>query len=258
MTRVIDNAATLNTRCAERARQALSTMPRDSEDDIATFALTLHMLQHHAPHFFSTRGLDDTLRDALTALDAVDTTFPQGLQWQQAQARLDALYVRHLRGMTLPTFDVDGLQTTIAHMATLSPVGGWLLAQLALPLGVVVEVVDAVDDDVLEFYRATHVVLLSGQYFQRPAVVSSSVVATIEAGGAFAFDRSRWDLLAECAFCLQTLEHPYESGWLSALRAVQKPAGVVVEHDAPEQAFHCTAAALLAFAGAADRSRVTR
>jgi hypothetical protein len=31
-----------------------------------------------------------------------------------------------------------------------------------------------------------------------------------------------------------------------------------VEHDAPEQAFHCTAAALLAFAGAADRSRVTR
>lgn len=257
MTRVIDDASTLNTRCAERAWLALSTMPREHDGDVTTFALTLHMLQHHAPRFFAAHVHDDTFRSALAALDAVDTAFPEGLSWEDAQARLDALYVRHLRGITLPTFDVDGLRTTVAHMAGLSPVGGWLLAQLALPLGVVVEVVDGVDDDVLEFYRATHVVLLSGQYFQRPAVVSSSVVATIEIGGAFAFDRSRWDLLAECVFCLQTLEHPYESGWLSALRAVQKASGLVVEPDAPEQAFHCTAAALLAFAGAADRSHIT-
>ena len=38
MTRVIDDASTLNTRCAERAWLALSTMPREHDGDVTTFA----------------------------------------------------------------------------------------------------------------------------------------------------------------------------------------------------------------------------
>jgi D-amino peptidase len=243
---------TAHAHSASLAWQALLAMPRD-DDDIATFALTLHMLQHHAPHFFAAHVGEAVLPAAMARLDDISTDFGSGDDWNAVQAQLDALYLRHIRGLRVPAFDVVGLRAAIVQMAAMSPVGGWLLAELARPLGVVVDVGDAVDDDVLECYRSTHVVLLAGQYLQRAADVSSSTVAQIVAAGDMAFDRSRWDLLAECLFCLQTLNVPYESAWVLALRGAQHSDGVVVEDASPEQRLHCTAAALVAFAGAAER-----
>lgn len=248
--------STAHTHSALLAWQALSAMRTNDDDDIATFALTLHMLQHHAPRFFAEHVGEAALQAALSRLDDISTTFSVDgeLDWGALQARVDALYLRCIRGLPVPAFDVDELRAAIAAMSALSPVGGWLLAALAQPLGVDVHVADTVDDKILECYRATHVVLLAGRYFQQEAVVSSSTVEQIVAAGAMAFDRGRWDLLAECAFCLQTLNVPYESAWLLALRGAQRADGVVVEDAAPEQQLHCTAAALVALAGAAERA----
>lgn len=251
---------------ARRAWQALLAMPKDNDDDIATFALTLHMLQHHAPRFCAAHVTEATLTTALARLDDISTDFgrsaPDALDWNAVQARVDALYLRCIRGLPVPAFDVVGLRTAIAAMSTQSPVGGWLLAALARPLGVEVAVDDDVtDDEVLECYRATHIVLLAGRYLSGDASapqeiglnMSPTTVAQIEAAGALAFDHGRWDLLAECCFCLQTLNVPHESAWILALRGAQQADGVVVEDNAPEQRLHCTAAALVAFAGAAER-----
>jgi hypothetical protein len=244
-----------HTHSALLAWQAFLAMPKDNDDDIVTFALTLHMLQHHAPRFFAEHVGDAVLANALARLDDISTDFGStNDDWNAVQARLDALYLRCIRGVPLPAFDVVGLRAAIVHLATQSPVGGWLLAELARPLGVAVDVGDAVDDEVLEGYRATHKVLLSGRYFQQAAAASWATVAQIVEAGDMAFHRGRWDLLAECVFCMQTLNVPYESAWVLALRGAQQADGVVVEDAVPEQRFHCTAAALVALAGAAERA----
>ncbi|AKI99679.1 D-aminopeptidase dipeptide-binding protein DppA [Archangium gephyra] len=88
------------TEAVDRALGAFLSLTQGEDDESrALRALTLHMLEGHAPGAFARRGLGPTLEAAVAALAEVPLALPDGLSPDVGMARVDAWYVRRERGL---------------------------------------------------------------------------------------------------------------------------------------------------------------
>jgi D-amino peptidase len=86
-------------RVAARATRVAPGRPRAPTGRAALRALTLHMLEAHAPAFFAAQQLAPVLARAQADLAACRRRFPRRSTRPRRMARLDALYVLHERGV---------------------------------------------------------------------------------------------------------------------------------------------------------------
>ncbi len=267
-------------RAAWRAFHRLTSTPHSYH--LADRALTLHLLEGHAPGVFRALRLKPALTASLRALSGVPREFPPALDWFEVMARVDALYLRALRGLRVPAFDADGLAETLVRMESDGLfLPAWLCAQLARPLGLghEVRVHPAYwrQDPVLQLGLLTHVVLLETGYLARPLSVfvaldpfvtsadvdavdsAPTVLEALREGLAWALEERSWDLLAELVFCLEAAGEPAPPKALAALRRAQRKDGHFEEPgDGDRERAHTTAACLIALAGAEGRARRSR
>jgi D-amino peptidase len=244
---------------AAAAARALAAFLRltdgDGDDLRALRALTLHMLEGHAPAFFRSAGLAPVAEDAAARLAAVPVDLPAHLPPRQAMDRVDAGYVRFERGLGHPR--LDALPAYVRAIHVQNPLYAWLLWELGQQIGVCPRVQFPTRPlrraRLPDLYWLTHLFLLETRYLRRrfdPADWASEIeelfLATPEA-----LARGWIDVGAELAMCLQlageddTLEH---GRLIAALLAAQRDDGVVIDAQAPEGDAHATATALLAFA----------
>jgi hypothetical protein len=246
---------------------ALAAMVRamdgTSSSQRANLALTLHMLEFLAPAFFAEHRLAARSAEAMRALQQMPASFDKTLDVSEAMARLDGLYVCAVRGVAVQAFDRRALQRAIARSeAQGGPLWRWLMAALAARLGV------ADDGFALEgrwpfqtnptvhLYHLTHLVLIATEYLRTPVPAGlADELGELEAALPRLIGAAQWDLLAECVMCLHRAGVPARPG-VEALVAAQNADGSLVETAASTQAAaHCTAAGLLALAGALDLER---
>ncbi len=256
---------------ADRALAAFLRRTEGGEDwQLADRAITLHMLEGHAPRFFERHALGARLERAVERLEELPAEFPQGLDPFAGMARLDALYLRSLRGHApLGSVDTQALRDYVMFGSFASGrLWGWLMSELAGRAGLlprphpsprVLRQTRRADD----LYWVTHLFLLQTDYLARP--LPKDVLLAEREELLLACDwlvRTRQvDLAAEVAFCLQaadehdTAEH---RALLSLLAQNQRRDGTVEdpgrESDADARSLaHGTAASLLALAGAGER-----
>ena len=249
------------------ADQALTAMLRamngPESAQRADLALTLHMLEFLAPKFFAEHALSARSAEAMQALQQLPASFGKKLDVSEAMARLDGLYLCAVRGVAVQKFERRALQRAIARAEEQGgPLWRWLMAALAARLGV------ADDGFVLEgrwpfranptvhLYHLTHLVLIQTEYLRAPVPGDlKDELAELEEAIPRLIRASQWDLLAECVMCLNRAGVPAMAG-VDALVAAQNPDGSLVETgSSSEAAAHCTAAGLLALAGALDLER---
>jgi hypothetical protein len=233
-------------------------------------ALLLHMLAGHAPAFFRAAGLEPVLADAMTRLGAVPTELHRGLDKNEAMARLDALYLRRLRGGGRADVDEAALASCVQAIAEADLLYGWLLAELAAasglrrPLSAPPRALRR-QSRAHDLYWLTHLFLLATDYLARrlPATGWESEIEELLAGATYAVESEQVDLAAEIAVCLQLAgeEAAADNREILALLAryqqrdgsVQDPSadggGPASASEAARVAAHATAASLLAFAG---------
>jgi hypothetical protein len=221
-------------------------------------ALTLHMLSRLGPEFFASEALESELVAALDELEKVPASFEASLPLDQAMSRLDALYLRRLRGLSVPVFDGAQLERYITELtrSPLSLLPGWLMGEQARLLGV-----DAAprlptrfpfadQDWILHLYHLAHIVMLKTGYFlhwdkagdlaDEMEQMQRSVAPLIAAG--------RWDLLAEVQLCLRA-NGRFNGAAAHAIRKAQRADGSWAERgQGRREAAHTTAACLLALA----------
>jgi len=218
-------------------------------------ALTFHMLEHLAPRFFRQERLADERDRALAELEQVSGDFPVELDEDEAMARLDALYLRKVRGLALKRFDEPGLARWIRERVDEHPVHAWLMQLLAGELGLSLPPPLPTRypfrqlAPVAHFYMLTHEVMVDTRYYARPFTL---------AGGAWVLDElaqalpkviaeREWDITAEIAFTLRFCGRP-APGALEALQAAQRPDGTVLEGASEREQAHAAATSLLVFA----------
>jgi D-amino peptidase len=233
----------------------------------ANRALTLHMLAGHAPAFFAAESLAGELGRAIDALAGVSAEFSAELDEQEAMARLDALYVRHLHGQPV-AIDATAFAGCAAACAARNPIYGWLLAELATQMGAaVVPPLPARafrrSHRLADLIALTHLYFLETRYLRDPLPATGWETQTEELmlSAPELLADSQLDLAAEVAVCLVAAGEqraPERARILDALVAHQRADGSVIEPRPPDpeprQRFrddtHCTAAALLALATA--------
>jgi len=228
-------------------------------------ALTLHMLQGLAPGTFAALRLKAPLARALRELTRVPRAFPDGLDEYESMARLDALYLRRIRALPVPRFSKAGLRRQIADQHQRgNDLHAWLMAGLARPLGVELEVtvrwMCRLGSPLVPLYELTHLVLLETDYLRAPlpAERAAELAPRLEEGVAWAAARELWDVLGELAFCLAAAGRSPPDAVVAALLAAQQPDGHFEQAgttgpDAPRERAHCTATCLLALAAVSDR-----
>lgn len=255
---------------AERALRAfLRLTARDTETSRALRALTLHMLEGHAPGLFARWELRPVLEEAVAALASLPAEYPLGLSPDEGMARVDASYVLRARGLAFSLPDRAAFRQYLEHLdAEGFGMHAWLLGELLAECGL-----DArLDFDarafrphsrILDMYWLTHLYLLDTRYLRQPLRHAQAREWTEELVCAvpWLIAAGHADLGAEVAFCLQAAgeadggahqallkklarDHLAEDG-----RGLDGSAGASGEDDAE----HCTAALLLAFAGAEER-----
>ncbi len=264
---------------AARAARALEAFLRrtDGTEDwqLADRAITLHMLEGHAPRFFEQHALAPQLSRAVERLALLPRDFPQGLDPFAGMARLDALYLRHVRGHALSADAVDASALRDYVMFGSFAFGrlwGWLMSELAGRAGLLPRAAHSPrvlrqtrrEDDL---YWVTHLFLLGTDYLARPLPKDVLLAEREELllAAEWLVRGRQVDLAAEATFVLQAAgEHASAEhrALLSLLSANQRRDGTVTDQSrspSPDarQLAHCTAAALVAFAGAGER-RETR
>lgn len=238
---------------ADRALAAFfAAMDGETSPQRAERALTLHMLAHLAPGYFAQRQLQPRLDASLDALLKVPAHFGPKIGADEAMARLDALYLRKIRGLSVRPFDPVQVARACARAGDEEgPLWAWLMGALAAEIGVSARAEPGpLIDDTLRRYHLTHVVLLETRYLAAPArdVGLGAEVADVAR-------REQWDLLGECLMCLARAGIAHAEG-LAQLLAAQRNDGSFAETgSSPRAAAHCTAAGLLAVAGALDLQR---
>lgn len=215
-------------------------------------ALTLHMLEHLAPRYFAERKLKPVLDAALEALLKVPSHFGPTVDADESMARVDALYLRVIRGLRPRVFDQAQLKRACAQAGEEEgPLWAWLMGELAAPLGVAAPAEPWPLNRTLRLYYLTHVVLIDTQYLAKPAKPEPELLLALPDLIA----RKEWDLLAECVMCLARAQVRTPEA-VAALRLAQGPDGRITEPGLSDRAgAHCTAAGLLALAGALDLER---
>jgi D-amino peptidase len=255
---------------ARRALEALlaRTDRANGADDWARAlrALTLHMLEGHAPAFFAAHQLGPVLAQAQRDLVSIPIEFPLALEPEQALARLDAVYVLHERGSPVRP-DGDALARYIVAWRDRDPLHAWLMGELGRQIGLPPppppERPFRPDHRIRDLYRVTHLFLLATRYLRHPLPATSweSFTEQLLLAAPVLVEQGFLDLAAEVAICLQLAgeDHaPERSRILAALAVHQRADGSVIQLGDPDldaqQRFrdetHCTAAALLAFATA--------
>ena len=245
---------------AERALAAFLSLTSGADDaSRALRALTLHMLEGHAPQSFARWGLGPVARDAVDALAEVPLALPDGLDPDEGMARVDAWFVRHKRGLPNRPLPPDALRAYLTHLDE-EGYGhyAWLLGEMVATCGVDVRLpipARAFRDlsRVVDLYWLTHLYLLDSHYLRSPVSAPGAAAWTEEllVATPWVLEQGNVDLAGEVAFCLQC---GGESGGgahaslLTFLAEQQRPEGDM-EGDA-----HATATALLAFAGSLERS----
>jgi D-amino peptidase len=235
----------------------LSLTEGGDEESRALRALTLHMLEGHAPGVFARRGLAPTLEAAVAALAEVPLALPDGLSPDVGMARVDAWYVRRERGLPHARLEPYLLQAYLEHLdGEGHGLHAWLLGEMAATCGLDARLsipARAMRDvsRVADLYWLTHLYLLDTRYLRAaprhpdaPAWTEELLVAT-----PWVVEQGHVDLGAELAFCLQCVGEAgggAHEALLALLEAHQQPDGCM--EDA-----HATAGALLAFAGAEER-----
>lgn len=248
-----------------RAARALKAFLRHTDGgeawQRADRALTLHMLEAHAPVFFRRHRLRPVLARAVAALTLFPSDFPMALEADEAMARLDGLYVRSERGEAC-AIDSESFAACLSSLMERGEVlHAWLLAEIAAQLGV--EARPALPpryfrhgDRLRDLYWLTHLFLLKTRYLRCPLpphALGAEIEELFLATG-WVVEQGLADLAAELAFCLQSAgehrsrEHRSLLGFLS--RRQSADGTIADEGDDVRGMSHSTAAALLAFAGA--------
>ncbi|EPX57998.1 D-aminopeptidase dipeptide-binding protein DppA [Cystobacter fuscus DSM 2262] len=244
---------------AERALGAFLALTAGEDDaSRALRALTLHMLEGHAPGVFARWGLGARVEEAVEALTGVSLEFPAGLPPEVGMSRVDAWYVRGERDLSTAPLAPAALRDYLLHLDDEGyGLHGWLLGEIAATRGVDVRL--SIPERVFrgvsrraDLYWLTHLFLLDTRYLRSPprAPDASAWTEELLAATPELIEGMDLDLAAEVVFCLQCVG---ESGGgaheslLALLAACQRSDGAV--GDA-----HSTAAALLAFAGALERT----
>lgn len=251
---------------AERALRAFLRLTEGSDDESrALRALTLHMLEGHAPRAFTRWGLGPTLEQAVEALAAVPTDLGPHVAPGLGMARVDAWFVRHVRGLEssapaawqlrryLELLEAEGLS-----------IYAWLLGELALACGVDVRLPSLErpqrgDAFPADLYWLTHLFLVDTHYLHRPLGDARAPGWTEELLLAVPrlIAEGQVDLGAEVALCLQCAGEAGGSAHEALLELLirrQQPGGevkdVAPEEEGAWEVAHTTAAAMLALAGA--------
>jgi len=235
----------------------LSLTEGGDEEARALRALTLHMLEGHAPGAFARRGLGPTLEAAVAALAEVPLALPDGLSPDVGMARVDAWYVRRERGLPHARLEPYLLHAYLEHLDNEGHgLHAWLLGEMAATCGLDARLpipARAMRDvsRVADLYWLTHLYLLDTRYLRAaprhpdaPAWTEELLVAT-----PWVVEQGDVDLGAELAFCLQCVGEAgggAHEALLVLLEEHQQPDGCM--EDA-----HATAGALLAFSGAEER-----
>ncbi len=276
-----EEASTLAARSFERrdptprqseARRALTAFLSGSEgpDDWcrANRALTLHMLEGHAPAFFAAEDLAPVLGEAVERLALVPRDFPPALDPVQAMARLDAIYVLHERGHPAPV-DGDQLARFASTTRSSNVPFAWLLGEIAHQIGLPGRLALPPRPyrrgmRIIDLFWVTHQILLETRYLRKPLPARGWETATEELllATPFVVENGHLDLAAQLCFCLTTAGEgraPERERLLASLASHQNSRGEVIEDSTARLRSadvrrrletHCTAAALLAFATA--------
>jgi D-amino peptidase len=253
---------------ATRALHAFLRLTEDSGDESrALRALTLHMLEGHAPTLFARWQLGPTLEQAVAALAEVPHALPLELEPDVGMARLDALYVRRERGLKHPAPLPAALRHYLEHLhASEAPLYAWLVGELGAACGVDVRLYYPErplrgEWRLGDLYWLTHLYLLETRYLRTPLQHERAAVWTEELLLAvpWLLSERQADLGGEVALCLQ-LAGEHEGGAHEALLELvvqhQQEEGQVLDQrmaEAGADAAHATAVALLVLAGAEER-----
>ena len=229
-------------------------------------ALTLHMLESHAPGFFAAEALAPALDAAVAALAAVPADFPAGLFPPEAMARLDAIYVARERGLAAP-LDGPALSRYVQDIASAHGLFAWLIgAEAALVGGPTPHSFPPrpfrARSRLADLYWLTHLVLLDTRFLRRPLDASlwAAEIEEMFLAVPWVGAERHLDIAAELAFCLEAAGETAtgETRALLALLAAHQAddgrilvaGGAGEGDDAPRVAAHASAAAAIAFAGA--------
>lgn len=253
---------------ATRALHALLRLTEDSGDESrALRALTLHMLEGHAPTLFARWQLGPTLEQAVAALAHVPHELPLELEPDTGMARLDALYVRRERGLQHPAPPPAELRRYLEHLhGSEAMLYAWLVGELGAACGVDVrlhypECPLRSEWRLADLYWLTHLYLLDTRYLRTPLKHERAAVWTQELLLAvpWLLSERQVDLGGEVALCLQ-LAGEHEGGAHEALLELvvqqQQEDGQVLDQriaGSGGDGAHATAVALLVLAGAEER-----
>ncbi len=217
-------------------------------------ALTFHMLEYLAPRLFKKEKLAAERDRALEELDGVSGEFSLELDEDESMARLDALYLRRVRGLPVKRFDEEGLAGWITGRVEEHPVHAWLMQRLARELGL--ELPPPLPArypfrhlaPMAHFYMLTHEVMVDTRYYARPFTLSGGgfVLDELEQALPKTLAAKEWDITAEIAFTLRFCGRP-APGAIEALQAAQKPDGTVLDGAGEREQAHAAATSLLAF-----------
>ena len=246
------------TEAVDRALGAFLSLTAGEDDEArALRALTLHMLEGHAPGAFARRGLGPTLEAAVAALAEVPLALPDGLSPDVGMARVDAWYVRRERGLPHTSLEPYLLRAYLEHLdGEGHGLHAWLLGEMAATRGLDVRLsipARAMRElsRVADLYWLTHLYLLDTRYLRAAPRHPDATAWTEELliATPWVVEQGNVDLGAELAFCLQCVGEA-EGGAHEALLALLE------RHQLPDgrmEDAHATAGALLAFAGAEER-----
>jgi hypothetical protein len=245
---------------AERALGAfLRAMNGPASHQRAELALTLHMLEAVAPRFFVAQQLGKKLDASLEALTKVPPSFGPKVGADEAMARLDALYLRQVRGLKPRAFKPAEVKAAVKRSGEqIGPLWQWLMGELAAPLGVEARLPLQTRwpfraDRVSHLYHLTHVVMIDTAYLMKPLSrgLTDELVELYGALDGLAA-RHEWDLLGECAFCLHRAGTKTPDATAALLAAQRKDGSFAEAGSSDRSAAHCTAVGVLALAGALD------
>jgi D-amino peptidase len=249
-------------------RAFLSLTEGEGDEARALRALTLHMLEGHAPGAFARRRLGPTLESAVAALAEVPLVLPPGLDPEVGMARVDAWYVRRERGLPHAPLEPSVLR---AYLESLDAEGhglhAWLLGEMAASCGLDVRlpVPERAYRDVsrlVDLYWLTHLYLLDTRYLRAPLRDARAEAWTEEllVATPWLVAQGHVDLAAEVAFCLQCAGEAgggAHEALLALLVTHSRSEGALSEGTtgpaSDAGAAHATAGALIAFAGAEER-----
>ena len=237
--------------------------PLDTDQGAALRLLGLHLLEGHAPGAFAERGLRPLLDEALARAEVIPCELPPLLDADVGQARIDAWYLRAIRGLPHPGAERRQLRRYLEALDRRGDAAyAWLLGELAAVAGTDVRLPFGErpfrEDRTLDLYWLTHRVLLGSKYLASPLDRDQWAWARQELAAAAAgcVEERSVDLGGEIALCLQALGASGEADALVELvLSAIAPDGRAVDPSAPSPgalAAHTTAVALVAVGGAAS------